>query len=91
VAERIASWMGKEDYREAAYRWIIEQSGSLMIILALIDTSVPIKYVEILVMVALVNSVLPAGDILGFFLMASQAPASACVKNKGWKSYWKRA
>ena len=57
-----------------------------VIILALIDNSVPIEYVEILVLVALVNSVLPAGDVLGFFLMASQVPASAYVKNKGWKS-----
>jgi hypothetical protein len=60
-----------------------------VIILALISTSVAIVYVEILVMVALVNSVLPAGDILGFFLLVSQVPSSACVKNKGWKSYWK--
>ncbi len=60
-----------------------------VIILALIGISVPIKYVEILVMVALVNCVLPAGDVLGFFLMVSQVPSSACVKNKGWKSYWK--
>ena len=60
-----------------------------VIILALIGISVPIVYVEILVMVALVNSVLPAGDVLGFFLMVSQVPSSACVKNKGWKSFWK--
>lgn len=60
-----------------------------VIILALIGISVSIVYVEILVLVALVNSVLPAGDVLGFFLMVSQVPSSACVKNKGWKSYWK--
>ena len=63
-----------------------------VIILALIDgISVPILYVEILVLVAIINCVLPAGDILGFFLMVSQIPSSACVKNKGWKSYWKQA
>ena len=28
--------------------------------------------------------------MLGFFLMLSQVPASACVKNKGWKSYWNK-
>lgn len=61
-----------------------------VIILALIGTSIPIEYVEILVLMALVNSVLPAGDVLGFFLMVSQIPSSACVKNKGWKSYWKQ-
>jgi hypothetical protein len=61
-----------------------------VIILALISTSGPIVYVEILVMVALVNCVLPAGDILGFFLLMSQVPSSACVKNKGWKSHWKQ-
>jgi hypothetical protein len=60
-----------------------------VIILALFSTSFPIVYVEILVMVALVNSVFPAGDILGFFLLVSQVPASARVKNKGWRSYWK--
>ncbi|MEJ2600852.1 MAG: DUF3267 domain-containing protein [Anaerolineales bacterium] len=60
-----------------------------VIILALIDISVPIAYVEILVQAALINSALPAGDVLGFFLMVSQVPSSACVKNKGWKSYWK--
>jgi hypothetical protein len=61
-----------------------------LIILAVINSSVPVVYVEILVMAALTNSVLPAGDAVGFFLMASQVPPSACVKNKGWKSYWKR-
>lgn len=61
-----------------------------VIILALIGASVPIEYVQILVLVALVNSVLPSGDVLGFFLVVSQVPASACVKNKGWKSYWKQ-
>jgi len=60
-----------------------------VIILAAIDTSVPIEYVEFLVMAALTNSVLPAGDVMGFLLLASQVPSSACVKNKGWKSYWK--
>lgn len=60
-----------------------------VIILALIGTSIPIEYVVLLVLVAFVNSVLPSGDILGFFIMLSQVPASACVKNKGWKSYWK--
>lgn len=59
-----------------------------VILLALTGPSVPIKYVQILILVALVNSALPAGDIMGFFLIASQVPSSACVKNKGWKSYW---
>ena len=62
---------------------------SPVIILAFIGISVPIVYVEILVSVALINCVLPAGDVLGFFLLVSQVPSSACVKNKGWKSYWK--
>ena len=61
-----------------------------LIILAAINTSIPIVYAEILVLVALTNSALPAGDATGFFLVASQIPSSACVKNKGWKSYWKR-
>jgi hypothetical protein len=61
-----------------------------VIILALIGTSVPIEYVEILLFMALINSALPAGDVIGFFLLASQVPSSARVKNKGWKSYWKQ-
>jgi hypothetical protein len=60
-----------------------------VIILGFIGIPGPIEYVEMLALVALVNSVLPAGDVLGFFLMVSQVPSSACVKNKGWKSYWK--
>ena len=61
-----------------------------VLILAVIDTSIPIVYVEFLVLAALTNSVLPAGDATGFLLLASQVPSSACVKNKGWKSYWKK-
>ena len=61
-----------------------------VLILAVIDTSIPIVYVEILVMMALTNSVLPAGDATGFLLLTIQVPSSACVKNKGWKSYWKK-
>lgn len=59
-----------------------------VIILALIGTSAPIEYALILAMVALVNGVIASGDVLGILLLVSQIPASACVKNKGWKSYW---
>jgi hypothetical protein len=61
-----------------------------VIVIAIFGTSVPIEYVVILVLVALVNCALPAGDILGIFLLVSQVPSSACEKNKGWKSYWKQ-
>jgi hypothetical protein len=61
-----------------------------VILIALLGSFVPIEYVVLLVMVALVNCVLPAGDVLGFFLLVSQVPSSACVKNQGWKSYWKQ-
>lgn len=61
---------------------------SPVIILALIGSSVPIEYALILAMAALVNCVLPSGDILGILLLVSQVSVSACVKNKGWKSYW---
>jgi hypothetical protein len=60
-----------------------------VIILALLSNSIPIVYVEILVLIALVNSIFPAGDIIGFIVLVSQIPSSACVKNKGYKSYWK--
>jgi hypothetical protein len=43
-----------------------------------------------LVIVALINSVLSSGDALGFAVLLSQIPRSAVVRNKGWKSYWKR-
>lgn len=59
-----------------------------VIVLALAGNTISLVYVQILVFVALVNSALPAGDIVGFFLMLSQVPSTACVKNKGWKSYW---
>lgn len=61
---------------------------SPVIVLALIGNSGPIDYALILAMVALVNCVLPSGDVLGILLLVSQIPVSACVKNKGWKSYW---
>ncbi|UCG25762.1 MAG: DUF3267 domain-containing protein [Chloroflexota bacterium] len=59
-----------------------------VIILAVVGASIPLVFVQILVLVALVNSALPAGDIVGFFLLVSQVPSAACVKNRGWKSYW---
>jgi hypothetical protein len=62
-----------------------------VIVLALVGNSVPIVYAEMLILVALTNGILPAGDVLGFFLLLFQVPASACVKNKGWRSYWKKA
>ena len=61
-----------------------------VIVIAIFGTSVPIEYVVILVLMALINCALPAGDMLGFFLLMSQVPSTACVKNKGWKSYWKQ-
>ena len=30
-----------------------------------------------------------AGDFVSFFLLISQVPNSAMVRNKGWKTYWK--
>jgi len=59
-----------------------------VILLALAGTSLPIEYALILIMTAIINSAIPAGDVLGIVLLVTQIPASACVKNKGWKSYW---
>jgi hypothetical protein len=56
--------------------------------LALLGPYVPVEHPRILVILALLNSVLASGDALGFVLLISQIPASARVKNKGWKSYW---
>jgi hypothetical protein len=59
-------------------------------IIALIGSSVPITFPRILVIVALVNSVLASGDAVGVALLLSQIPSAAVVRNKGWKSFWKR-
>jgi hypothetical protein len=58
--------------------------------LSLLGPNVPVDYPRYLAMMALMNSVLAAGDALGFILIISQIPASARVRNQGWKSYWIR-
>ena len=37
------------------------------------------------------NSLFACGDVFGFFLLLSQIPANAIVRNKGWYTYWKPA
>jgi RimJ/RimL family protein N-acetyltransferase len=39
---------------------------------------------------ALANGIGAAGDLLGLFVMGVQIPRGAIVKNKGWRSYWRR-
>lgn len=42
-----------------------------------------------LVALSLINGFSSAGDALGMILVASQVPASAMVRNRGWRTYWK--
>lgn len=37
---------------------------------------------------ALANGVGAAGDLLGVFVVLTQIPRGAIVRNKGWRSYW---
>jgi hypothetical protein len=60
-----------------------------VVVIALIGESTSSMLPGYLVIVALVNSVLAAGDALGFVLMISQIPGTAVVRNKGWRSFWK--
>lgn len=39
---------------------------------------------------ALANGVGASGDLLGVFVVLSQIPRGAIVRNKGWRSYWRR-
>lgn len=40
---------------------------------------------------SLVSSIGAAGDIVGIWLVSSQTPSTANVRNKGWRTYWKPA
>lgn len=42
-----------------------------------------------LTVLSLVNGLASAGDALGMILIASQVPATAVVRNRGWRTYWK--
>ena len=39
---------------------------------------------------ALANGVGAAGDLLGLFVMGAQVPRGSIVRNKGWRTYWRR-
>jgi hypothetical protein len=41
--------------------------------------------------VSITNGLSAAGDLLGIPLILFQIPGDALIKNKGWRSYWKRA
>jgi len=42
------------------------------------------------VLFATLNAFSSGGDILGVILVLKQVPQKGIIKNKGWKSYWKR-
>ena len=43
-----------------------------------------------LAQVSWVNGVASSGDLVGMLLIGFQVPPSAFVRNKGWRSYWRR-
>lgn len=48
-----------------------------------------ITTVLVLSFLSIVAAVFACGDLVGFLLILLQVPASAVVRNKGWKTYWK--
>ena len=44
----------------------------------------------ILTALSLINLLSSAGDLLGILLVAWQIPTDALVRNRGWRTYWKR-
>ncbi|MCB0164316.1 MAG: DUF3267 domain-containing protein [Anaerolineae bacterium] len=42
-----------------------------------------------LVALSIVNGAAASGDIIGLILIGVQVPASASVRNRGWRTYWK--
>lgn len=47
------------------------------------DTVLALAYLS------LIGGILASGDVVGFWLIISQIPGSAIVRNKGWKTYWR--
>jgi hypothetical protein len=39
--------------------------------------------------ISILNAMLACGDLLGASMIARQVPASAVVRNHGWRSYWR--
>lgn len=44
-----------------------------------------------LLFVSCANALLARGDIFGAFLLVAQVPASATVRNEGYRTYWRHA
>lgn len=40
---------------------------------------------------AVANGIGAAGDLIGVFIVLTRIPAGVLVRNKGWRSYWRRA
>ena len=45
--------------------------------------------VLVLAFISIIAGLSAGGDLVGFLLILLQIPASAVVRNKGWKTYWK--
>ena len=64
---------------------------------ALVITVLPLAVIAalqinapILASAAVANGLGAAGDLVGLFVLGWQIPRGAVVKNKGWRSYWRR-
>jgi hypothetical protein len=58
-------------------------------LMALLVGRLPPEAQLVLAAVSLVNGAASSGDLLGILLVLSQIPRSACVRNKGWRTFWK--
>lgn len=43
-----------------------------------------------LALIALVNGVASSGDLVGLLMIGFQTPRGALIRDKGWRSYWKK-
>jgi hypothetical protein len=53
-------------------------------------TPADISALALLSILSILGGVLACGDLLGLGLIALQVPPTALVRNKGWKTYWKK-
>lgn len=61
----------------------------LALILLLRAAGAPVETLWGLAFLSVIAGVLASGDAIGFWLIFSQIPARATVRNKGWSTYWK--
>lgn len=47
-------------------------------------------FIEWLALISLVNGVASSGDLIGLALIGFQTPRGALIRDKGWRSYWRK-